>query len=161
MKAGLLGVRRFLIPSSIIDDTLQFLRRVGSEGFEGFVLWSGERVDNGSFLFRTSIIPTQHAMMTDNGLLVTVDGKALFEVNRAVHERNEILAAQIHSHPTDAYHSSTDDSFPLVTLVGALSIVIPDFAAHAPRDIERWAWYRLSKRAKWEEAGKTTEIEIV
>jgi hypothetical protein len=89
-----------------------------------------------------------------------VDGESLFKVNKTVHERNETLAAQIHTHPTDAYHSETDDAYPLVTLLGALSIVLPNFAKHAPGDIDSWAWYRLSKRAKWVPAAKNTYVEI-
>jgi hypothetical protein len=160
VKDGLLPIRTFVIPLGIIDDTIAFLRRVGSGGFEGFVLWSGQTVGRDRFEFRSIMIPEQSAMMTDSGLLVTVEGKALFEVNKAVHERGEILAAQVHSHPTSAYHSSTDDTFPLVTLVGALSVVIPDFARNAPADVEHWAWYRLSKRAEWVPASRNTRVEI-
>lgn len=160
MKDGLLSIRTFVIPLGIIHDTIAFLRRVGSEGCEGFVLWSGNTVGRDRFEFRSAIIPEQRAMVTEHGLLVTVEGKALFEVNKAVHERGEILAAQVHSHPTTAYHSPTDDTFPLVTLVGALSVVIPDFARHAPADVEQWAWYRLSKRAEWIPASRNTRVEI-
>ncbi len=98
--------------------------------------------------------------MTENGLLVAVEGKALFDVNRSVHERKEILAAQVHSHPTDAYHSSTDDAYPLVTLLGALSVVVPNFASNAPGDMDLWAWYRLSKRGRWVRIGRGTKVEI-
>ena len=160
MKDGLLGVRTFVIPPALLAETIEFLREVGAKGFEGFVLWAGELSDSRTLRFSTSIVPDQRAMMTDNGLLVTVDGKALFQVNKSVHERNEILAAQVHSHPTEAYHSSTDDAYPLVTLVGALSVVVPDFARNAPGDIDLWAWYRLSKRAKWLVVSSDTIIEI-
>lgn len=169
-KRGLLDVRTFVIPEGILLGTIQFLQRVGGKGHEGFALWSGalEPVGAGGvraarerFNFSSLIVPEQYAMSTERGLLVTVPGEALFEVNKAVHERGEILGAQVHSHPTDAYHSDTDDEFPLVTLVGALSIVIPSFGRNAPEDIDEWAWYRLSKRARWEPASKTTAIEIV
>jgi hypothetical protein len=160
MKDGLLAVRTFLIPMSILSTTIEFLRRVGRDGCEGFVLWSGALAEREKFVFRSCIIPDQKAMATESGLLVTVDGKSLFEVNKNVHERGEILAAQIHSHPTTAYHSSTDDSYPLVTLLGALSIVIPDFAWNAPADVDEWAWYRLSRRGKWDPASKDTWVEI-
>lgn len=153
-------MREFVVPRSIIYETIAFLRRVGDEGLEGFVLWSGTPLARGRFQFQSCIIPEQQAMVTPNGLLVTVDGKALFDVNKELHERGETLAAQVHSHPTSAYHSSTDDAFPLVTIVGGLSVVIPDFARHAPRDIEHWAWYRLSKGVIWEAASKSARVEI-
>lgn len=161
MRNGLLPVRTFVIPSSILDDTIVFLRRAGAEGFEGFVLWAGVEISQQRFEFRSLLIPDQRSMVTEHGLLVTVEGEALFRINKAVHNRGEILAAQVHSHPTDAYHSSTDDALPLVTILGGLSIVIPDFARHAPQDIERWAWFRLTKQAQWEPALATTEVEVV
>jgi hypothetical protein len=35
---------------------------------------------------------------------------------------------QIHTHPGAAYHSATDDAFPLIRAAGFLSLVIPRFA---------------------------------
>jgi proteasome lid subunit RPN8/RPN11 len=160
VKAGLLQVRSFVIPSSILHETIAFLQEVGLKGYEGFVLWTGELLDTDRFRFCRAIVPEQRAMVTESGLLVTVEGKALFEVNKAAHAHGEILAAQVHSHPTDAYHSSTDDAFPLVTLLGALSIVVPNFGMNALREMDLWAWYRLSKRGRWVPAEKTTKVEI-
>lgn len=160
MKSGLLAVRTFIIPSSVLGETIKFLRKVGNEGFEGFVVWGGGLANAQTFRFTTAIIPAQRASMTENGLLVTVEGRALFDVNKTLHERAQILAAQVHSHPTEAFHSSTDDEFPLVTLVGALSVVVPDFARNAPDDLDSWAWYRLSKRGKWLPPTADTQVEI-
>jgi len=160
MRTGLLSIETFVIPRDVLAETILFLRRIGADGYEGFVLWSGRQESERRFAIRSVMFPKQHASKTHDGLLVTVDGAALFEVNRTAHERGEILAAQVHSHPTDAYHSSTDDTYPLVTIVGGLSVVIPDFARHAPGDIDRWAWFRLSDAASWESAEATTQIEI-
>ena len=35
--------------------------------------------------------------------------------------------AQVHSHPREAYHSDTDSAYPVATLDGSLSIVLPYF----------------------------------
>jgi proteasome lid subunit RPN8/RPN11 len=160
VKTGLLRVRTFIIPTPILQETILFLRGVGMKGREGFVLWGGKTVDPETFRFQTALIPAQRASATQNGLLVTVDGEALFEVNKTLHERGEILGAQVHSHPTDAYHSSTDDHFPLATLLGALSVVIPNFAREAPKDLDDWAWYRLTAYDRWEPPTSDTTIEI-
>ncbi|MFL5562029.1 MAG: hypothetical protein ACJ79K_11185 [Gemmatimonadaceae bacterium] len=150
MKDGLLSVRTFIVPVSILVETIAFLRDMGGHGCEGFVLWSGTLLDSASFHFDCAIIPSQSASVTSAGLLVTVDGEALFQVNKAIHERGEILGAQVHSHPTSAYHSATDDDFPLATLLGALSVVIPNFAREAPKDLDEWAWYRLTGFRRWD-----------
>jgi hypothetical protein len=38
-----------------------------------------------------------------------------------------MIAAQVHSHPREAFHSSADDAWAIVRHLGALSLVVPDF----------------------------------
>jgi hypothetical protein len=59
-------------------------------------------------------------------------------------ENEEMLGIQVHAHPTDAYHSSTDDTYPIMTTLGGLSIVAADFASDGLLD-KHCAAYRLSK----------------
>jgi hypothetical protein len=157
-QSGLLKVHTFIIPSSLIVETLCFLRETGQYGAEGFVLWGGVSHGEDEFRFTRSVVPKQRALTTPDGLLVVVDGSALFEVNKALYESGEILGAQIHSHPTSAYHSHTDDHYPMVTLLGALSVVVPDFARNAPDDIDTWAWYRLEKYSRWAPLTQDTKV---
>jgi hypothetical protein len=153
-----LEVTTFRIQAHVLADTLHFLKEVGEAGYEGFVLWGAQKREPSTLLITSAVIPDQHAIVTEQGLLVMVDGQALFEVNRELHERNEILAGQVHTHPTTAYHSSTDDHLPLVTLLGAISLVLPDFARYAPDDRATWAWYRLADYGIWQPATDTTVI---
>jgi len=155
---GLVNVRKFIIGRPVLNETIRFLKKVGRTGAEGFVLWGGKLIATNTFQFTTAIVPVQHSHRTDRGLLVVVDGEALFKVNKALYERDEILGGQVHTHPTSAYHSSTDDHYPLVTLGGALSVVLPDFARNAPADVAMWAWYRLMEYGKWKPINKTTKV---
>lgn len=155
-----MDVRTFIVTREIITETLSFLRRVGESGCEGFVLWGGRRESADVFRFETSWIPAQRASRTESGLLVFVDGDALFAVNKELFARGQTLGAQIHSHPAAAYHSSLDDMYPLATLTGALSLVVPDFARNAPADVDDWAWYRLQLDGRWLPLDDSTEIVI-
>jgi len=92
-----------------------------------FILWSGISRED-SFEFRTAHAPRQTAYRTRDGLSVKVSGPALHRLNRWLLDNNEVLAAQVHAHPTDAFHSETDDSYPIVTARGGLSLVAADFA---------------------------------
>jgi len=157
---GLLDIETFIISKVIVDDTVDFLRGVGTKGAEGFVLWAGRIEAPGPFRFQTVMVPEQRPIATDRGLLVVVEGEALFALNKLAYERKEILGGQVHTHPTSAYHSDTDDHYPLVTLVGALSVVLPNFAKHAPRDIAEWAWYRLMEYGHWEPLNKQTNVVL-
>ncbi|MET4388526.1 hypothetical protein ABIB73_004289 [Bradyrhizobium sp. F1.4.3] len=38
------------------------------------------------------------------------------------------VRVQVHTHPREAFHSATDDAFPLIHTSGFLSLVIPNFA---------------------------------
>lgn len=158
----LTAVREVLIPErDVLAPTLKFLAERGKAGHEGFVVWGGRHIDERTMRITSCYVPEQTAQSTPDGLLVRVDGEALFRMNRAFYNRGEVAAGQVHTHPTHAYHSSTDDHFPLVTLRGALSLVIPDFAADGMDAIDRWAWYRLRDLGQWDPADKSdTQIVI-
>lgn len=126
----LTSVTRFLVPASVVADTEAALREAGRDGYERFVLWSGV-LDRTHFVVRTTHVPPQRALRLPDGLCVTIDGDALHALNVWLFGHNEVLAVQVHSHPTDAYHSETDDTFPVVTELGGLSIVVPDFCANS------------------------------
>ncbi len=119
-------IERFRIPKRLVRATEQALRRAGEQGFELFVLWSGVAEGN-VFDVRTCHVPSQTGYKLASGLCVRVDGVELHHLNRWLFEQNELLGAQVHSHPSNAYHSDTDDAFPIVTLLGGLSLVVPDF----------------------------------
>jgi hypothetical protein len=156
----LTDVNEFVIPDSLIEQTLQPLRDAGKQGYEAFVVWGGQKSGSAQFTFAAAYFPEQTASQTPSGLLVEVSGDALFRVNRAFYEHGLTLGAQVHSHPTDAYHSDTDDTYPLMTLLGGLSVVIPDFGRGGRSRIGDWAWYRLVGPGAWEPLGVETRIRI-
>lgn len=153
-------VHTFTIPASLAEATLDVVADAGSQGAEAFVLWGGTVKGNG-LKFRSMIVPDQVAHRTERGLLVTVEGTALFEANKELYQRREILAAQVHSHPTQAFHSDTDDCYSLVTLSGAVSIVIPDFGRRRLDAIGDWAIYRLIEASRWAPLTENDRVQIV
>lgn len=159
---GLESVAHYLVERAVIHQTLIWLQEAGTRGFEGFVLWTGRfDPDPAVFRFRSAVRPRQDAYQTEDGLLVTIPGEALHEVNVLAYEQGEILGGQAHSHPTDAYHSETDDRFPSVTILGGLSLVVPDFAAGGWGALDRWAWYRLQGYGHWAELPRGISIEVI
>ena len=120
-------IQRFSVSRDLLAQTERALRRAGAEGYELFVLWSGI-IDGSELVIRTCHVPKQTSSKTRRGLMVRVEGQALHELNLWLYEHNEVLAAQVHAHPTHAFHSDTDDTFPIVTALGGLSLVVPDFA---------------------------------
>lgn len=160
-RRGLLEIDRFIVPTSVLDPTLEALATIGRTGNEGIVVWGGVREDDGTtFRFETAYKPRQQSFKTDQGLLVHVGENALFDINRAFNERGLTLAGQAHCHPTEAFHSDTDDLLPIVTLLGGLSVVIPDFALGGRSDLDRFAWFRLASYGRWLPISEATEIVI-
>lgn len=119
-------VSKFAVPAEVVETTEQSLRHAGEVGYELFVLWSG--VCRGAvFEVQVAHVPHQTSYRLQTGLCVRVEGDALHKLNAWLFDSGQILGAQVHAHPTDAYHSETDDSFPIVTMLGGLSLVVPDF----------------------------------
>jgi hypothetical protein len=146
-------INQFEVAAEIVERTEAAMRRAGGDGYELFVLWTGTRSGD-TFTVRTPHVPAQTSYRHDSGLCVRVDGNELHRLNQWLYEAREVLAVQIHTHPTRAYHSSTDDTYPIVTETGGLSIVLPDFAAHgltgpgvATYRLATSGWRRLRDRA--------------
>ena len=136
------SIRQFLVPSDICDETDRALRNAGLGQNEHFVLWSGV-IDEDRFLARTFHSPRQTAYRLESGLCVRIEADELNRLNRWLYAHQERLAVQIHSHPTEAFHSETDDAFPMGTTLGGLSLVVPDFCRYGVRGPDT-ALYRLA-----------------
>lgn len=137
-------VDKFLVQREVLERTESALREAGARGCELFALWSGT-VKGATFFGTTVHIPEQKAYRLPEGLLVKVEGPALHRLNVWLHEHEETLGVQVHAHPTRAFHSLTDSTYPIVTETGSLSIVAPYFARDGvlSRGV---ACYRLSTR---------------
>lgn len=146
------SITRFRVPANICDETDAQLREAGKIRAERFVLWSGVIIGS-DFQVRTMHVPRQTAYRLPEGLCVRVEGAELHRLNVWLFENQERLAVQVHAHPTDAYHSETDDTYPIVTTRGGLSLVIPDFARAGVRG-PGTALYRLGMSG-WDEVTPT------
>ena len=118
--------QRFRVPAKSVRETIQAIRAAGKDGYELFVLWSG-RVASRDFTVNTVHVPKQTSYKLESGLCVRVDGDELHRLNQWLYRHRQIIGVQVHSHPTDAYHSLTDDAYPIATLEGSLSVVLPYF----------------------------------
>lgn len=141
------------------DETDQRLRDAGRDGCELFVLWTGVLSGN-TFSIQTIHVPKQTSYKGKGGLCVRVDGSELHRLNRWLFENNEELGVQVHTHPTNAYHSETDDAYPIVTERGGISIVVPYFARDGVRG-PRVAVYRLDDDGWVEQAEGSKLVRIV
>lgn len=146
---GFLGISKIRLPYSAVFKAYEHMRKAGKEYLEGVALFAGKE-EGEEFLVTETIIPKQIATSLEDGLLYSVDADELYRINMYLYENGLSLIAQIHSHPRKAFHSDTDDVFPIVTTGGAVSIVVPDFA-NQDISIESWAVFRITEKGGWHE----------
>ena len=154
------GVQRFRVQASAIRETEEAIRSAGQDGYELFVVWSGTR-DGDTFTVAEVHVPRQVSYKLDAGLCVRIGGSELHRLNMWLYEAQQAIGVQVHSHPTDAYHSDTDDAYPIATLDGSLSIVLPFFGrdGFGSSDI---AAYRLGRGGWLELTGSLSDLmEVV
>jgi hypothetical protein len=74
--------------------------------------------------------------------------RALLEL---LSEQELMIAAQVHSHPSDAFHSEADDAWAIVRHVDALSLVLPDFALRTNNAtfLDHAKIFRLTAANRW------------
>jgi hypothetical protein len=147
------------VPKQAVDDIHRHLAAAGCNGFEGFGLWAG-RIEGEVAVVDRAVIPDQRFIRSPSGVGVYLGGDELHRLNVWLSENSLRILAQIHSHPTDAYHSTTDDENAVATTAGSLSLVVPDFA-RAPFDLANVAVYRLSQAGDWVEVKRSEVASLI
>jgi hypothetical protein len=150
---------RYLLPREIAEPCLDALQHRGAEGDELFIALSAKIDEDGNVYFCRALVPEQHCHHTPEGLLVTIAGEAIYALNRDCFEQGELLAGQIHAHPGRAYHSGADDALAMLRLPGALSIVVPDFAA-GPMQPSLWSVHRRDEKSRWRPLPRRMELTV-
>jgi hypothetical protein len=146
---GLLDIEQFQVPLGILRDIQSALQAGGVLGEERFVLLSGVRRKPRQALIRSAAVPAQIATAHEQGLSITIEGEELRRLNQSWAQRGEQLLAQVHSHPRYPFHSPVDDRYPIVTVEGGLSIVVPTFGFCTLTDLRSCAVFRLVE-GEWE-----------
>lgn len=139
-------------PSNVVETTLIELRAAGRAACECVVLWLGRR-NGGSIMIEEAYRPLQTAKVD----MFYISPSGMTELHAKLHQLRCLVAAQIHSHPGQAFHSRADDRWAIVRHEGALSIVVPNFAVDTTVDsfFNRVKVYRLSATGQWVEVNNS------
>ncbi|MCC7368738.1 MAG: Mov34/MPN/PAD-1 family protein [Chloroflexi bacterium] len=115
-----------LVPRTIVGASLTHLQAGGARGCEEFAFWSGHVVGD-----RIGIVGRAFHPRTSQGYghVMIDDDAQLLSMTELVHEHDELVLCQLHTHPADAWHSPTDDQGAFTDEVGFLSLVLPSFAS--------------------------------
>lgn len=145
---------RLQVPRRIVDQTVRFMQNQGRQLCEGVVLWAVESKAPRRVV--EAIIPDQEPVPANQGACVVLPLPFRERLTREMYARGMQVVAQVHSHPGDAFHSETDDRYPVIHHRGAISIVVPHFARYglnlanaAVFVLEAWPhWKELDLQAK-------------
>lgn len=126
------------IPKKILYETLLFFQDYGSHYLEAFVIWAGN-IENTCFEITKLIKPVQE----NSFINYYISADEVHRINLELNKLQLIPIAQLHTHPCDPYHSSTDDKYAVLNLPGCFSIVFPDYGFIEVNEIDQWAVYKL------------------
>lgn len=139
----------YLLGNGLLPDTRRLLRDSGEHGHEAVVLWIGTVQDATTAHVSGAIRPRQVAYRSDLGCAVEVPPDAIADLVAALPDRHFVLA-RVHTHPGEAYHSAVDDRNLLIAHRGAISVVVPEFAAD-PLNLARCSVNELGPDGTWRE----------
>lgn len=114
---------RVYLPQRTWRDSLELLREYASEDSERMVLWSGVVGRAAELLVRTIVVPDHEPQ----GWRVDINRSLWRGLLHAMRRQDQMLLAQVHSHPGEAYHSEGDEAWPAEHSDGFLSVVVPRF----------------------------------
>lgn len=143
----------FRLQRSMIEETFEILRSCGSNRHECQIYWLS-RWDSLSTI--TEIAHPLH-ISSRAGLCIDSDWISKFWLELA--RRNLGVRVQIHTHPEEAFHSATDDEFPLLHNVGFLSLVIPNFAM-GPVGMQDAFLTEMQPNGSWRQVDIHSRIQI-
>lgn len=141
----------YTLPQQLLDEARAFFQECGRECCEGTALLVGQPDADRVRLSRL-FIPEQRCIKTPLGnghwgLRVELTQQAHYKLTNHLLP-GQLFYARIHSHPGKAFHSDTDNSNGVISHQGAISIVVPYFAAD-PIELQRCAIFRLEHGRGW------------
>ena len=113
---------RIVVPKELLAESFATMRRCGNGRRECQVLWIGPWTTPDVV---TRVVHPRHRSFSGG---YQVDDGWLNEFWVELARGKLGIRAQVHTHPHDAFHSSSDDTYPIIRTSGFLSLVIPDFA---------------------------------
>jgi len=111
-----------LLPERILLESIRMMAECGKGRCECVTYWNG---------------PASNAQVIDGWTHPThrrspwgyqVDDAWLTKFWFQLADEQRAIRAQVHTHPESAFHSETDDHWPVISQPGFISIVVPNFA---------------------------------
>ena len=136
----------YVVPRRTLVESAEALRSLSGGVRESVVLWVG-REQAGRALVQRMVVPRQRT----SAIHFDVSLKERLRIVRELATADEQLLVQLHTHPGEAFHSSTDDRLALPRHSGAISIVVPYFGREWKGDLRHVSVNRHLGAGMWSE----------
>jgi hypothetical protein len=143
----------YKIAGPLLAATFAHFRECGRGRRECQVLWISSW-DVPEIL--TKVVHSKHQAHAGGFVL---DGQWISDFWQDLGNTNMGIRVQVHTHPMQAFHSPTDDRFPIIHKPGFLSLVIPNFGMDA---ISLSSAYltEIQPDGRWHQVPITSRLEV-
>lgn len=139
-------IRKFFIPTAILEATSRIMGRFGYEKRECYVWWGGYFNSDGVAHVLTAYSPI---INTSYGR-VHLQNQDLVAMHQELRNRDQLLIAELHTHPPGAGgQNEVDAAHPAAPYPGFISIVVPNFAHPRFDDLTEAFVYEYIKENRW------------
>jgi len=129
------------LTGDIVRRTFRTLRDCGRGKSECAVYWTGPSNEH-------LVDGIEHPVHSRSPFGYQINDNWLTEFWGRLAQSKRSVKVQVHTHPGEAFHSATDDEWPIVSQAGFVSIVIPNFARGEVSLNEAWVGC-LQADGKW------------
>ena len=139
------NIEKYYVPTAVLRETQQYIEEHGNREHECYVFWAGAIAGDEAYV-STCVYPQVESR--HGGVKVPLE--KMTEINLELRDRDQILLAQVHSHPGRARHSPVDEEKAVSFHEGFVSIVIPDFGATPVYDLRDCGVYTYTQSSGWQ-----------
>ena len=135
-----------------VDETLNHLRDAGLHNQECVVLWLGKRASS-----HIDVVHCYKPLQRAKADQFHIPPDGMTALQGKLRAERLMVAAQVHSHPEEAFHSKADDKWAIIRHEGALSLVVPRFASDTflTNFLDQTKVFHFSERATWDEVPRS------
>jgi hypothetical protein len=141
------------LPRRMIDETFATFRSCGANRRECQLYWLSPWADP------LSLTEVAHPRHKSSAYALSIESDWINAFWLDLADRGMGVRIQVHIHPFEAFHSETDDAFPLLSDVGFLSLVIPNFAM-GPAGFQDAYLTEIQPDGRWQQVDINSRIRI-
>lgn len=143
----------FHLPRDILRRTFEHFRACGEGRRECQALWLSPWASPATI---TEVVHPEHEAHIGGFVL---DDRWLNDFWLRLARDSLGIRIQVHTHPGEAFHSPTDDAYPIIHTPGFLSLVVPRFAL-GPIGFERAFLTEIQDDGRWREIAIADRIVL-